>query len=115
MSDASKGPGWWLASDGKWYPPHLHPSELAPPPPKSVPPSVPAPFESPAMVSGGIPPYTGWELLEAILASGLIFSLFLPWYSITIHAGSQLGTLSSGFSALDSGIGSGGWRYLIIV
>ena len=21
MSDASGGPGWWLASDGKWYPP----------------------------------------------------------------------------------------------
>ncbi len=21
MSDTSKGPGWWVASDGKWYPP----------------------------------------------------------------------------------------------
>jgi hypothetical protein len=21
MSDTSQGPGWWLASDGKWYPP----------------------------------------------------------------------------------------------
>jgi uncharacterized RDD family membrane protein YckC len=32
MSDVSQGPGWWIASDGKWYPPHLHPSvaELAP-------------------------------------------------------------------------------------
>jgi uncharacterized membrane protein len=26
MSDESQGPGWWLASDGKWYPPELHPS-----------------------------------------------------------------------------------------
>ncbi|MCL4446026.1 MAG: hypothetical protein M1134_04005 [Actinobacteria bacterium] len=26
MSDVSQGPGWWIASDGKWYPPHLHPS-----------------------------------------------------------------------------------------
>ena len=26
MSDVSGGPGWWLASDHKWYPPHLHPS-----------------------------------------------------------------------------------------
>jgi hypothetical protein len=25
MSDASQGPGWWLASDGKWYSPELHP------------------------------------------------------------------------------------------
>ncbi len=28
MSDTSQGEGWWLASDGKWYPP-----ESAPPPP----------------------------------------------------------------------------------
>lgn len=21
MSDTAQGPGWWLASDGKWYPP----------------------------------------------------------------------------------------------
>lgn len=27
MSDAPQGPGWWQASDGKWYPP-----ESAPPP-----------------------------------------------------------------------------------
>lgn len=26
MSDKSEGPGWWIASDGKWYPPEQHPS-----------------------------------------------------------------------------------------
>ena len=25
MSDASQGPGWWQASDGKWYPPEAAP------------------------------------------------------------------------------------------
>ena len=25
MSDTSQGPGWWLASDGKWYPPSCGP------------------------------------------------------------------------------------------
>ncbi|HLN15822.1 MAG TPA: hypothetical protein VK277_03610 [Acidimicrobiales bacterium] len=25
MSDVSQGPGWWLASDGKWYPPEAQP------------------------------------------------------------------------------------------
>jgi hypothetical protein len=25
MSDQSRGSGWWLASDGKWYAPELHP------------------------------------------------------------------------------------------
>lgn len=26
MSDTSQGPGWWLASDGKWYPPQPAPA-----------------------------------------------------------------------------------------
>ena len=26
MSETSARPGWWIASDGKWYPPELHPS-----------------------------------------------------------------------------------------
>ena len=26
MSDRQEGSGWWLASDGKWYPPESHPS-----------------------------------------------------------------------------------------
>lgn len=30
MSDVSQGPGWWIASDGKWYPPHLHPRAVSP-------------------------------------------------------------------------------------
>ena len=25
MSDVFQGPGWWMASDGKWYPPDRHP------------------------------------------------------------------------------------------
>jgi hypothetical protein len=46
VSDVSRGPGWWLASDGKWYPPELHPAYRPPPPPlwtdaRDVPPPVP--------------------------------------------------------------------------
>ncbi len=36
MSDTSQGPGWWQASDDKWYPPELHPSYRAPPPPSTA-------------------------------------------------------------------------------
>lgn len=36
MSDQSQGEGWWMASDRKWYPPHLHPDYVAPPPPPPV-------------------------------------------------------------------------------
>ena len=33
MSDTSQGPGWWLASDGKWYPPEqwTGPPDTSPP------------------------------------------------------------------------------------
>jgi|SRR5579862_705019 len=29
MSDAGPGPGWWMASDGRWYPPELFPATAA--------------------------------------------------------------------------------------
>jgi TM2 domain-containing membrane protein YozV len=29
MSEVSQGPGWWQASDGKWYAPELHPDHQA--------------------------------------------------------------------------------------
>jgi hypothetical protein len=32
MSTWSQGPGWWQASDGRWYPPESHPYALQPPP-----------------------------------------------------------------------------------
>lgn len=39
MSDFSQGPGWWQASDGKWYPPQptTPPGMLPTPPPSSTP------------------------------------------------------------------------------
>lgn len=39
MSETSQGPDWWLASDGKWYPPHLHPWLGPPTPPPPPPPN----------------------------------------------------------------------------
>ncbi|MEI7888071.1 MAG: hypothetical protein WCJ04_11815, partial [Actinomycetes bacterium] len=29
MSEQSEGEGWWLAVDGRWYAPHLHPDAQA--------------------------------------------------------------------------------------
>jgi hypothetical protein len=29
MSDVSQGEGWWVASDGRWYPPQDHPNDRA--------------------------------------------------------------------------------------
>jgi hypothetical protein len=65
MSDTAQGPGWWLASDGKWYPPELWTG------PPTAGPAVagPAPWSTPpgqvqlpaygAAPSPGLQPYTG--------------------------------------------------------
>ena len=36
MSDVEAPPGWWLASDGRWYAPELHPAAQASQPPVQV-------------------------------------------------------------------------------
>ena len=51
MSDVSQGPGWWQASDGKWYPPQQAPTAAPPPPPQ--PPPQPLP-------TYGAPPQPQW-------------------------------------------------------
>ena len=63
MSSTSQGPGWWLASDGQWYPPELHPGPAPVPSPSTVSadpgadalagwaPAVAAPMEAPPAVA----------------------------------------------------------------
>ncbi len=55
MSDISKGPDWWQASNGKWYAPELHPDYQPPVTPEPEPPA-PAPPSQPD--SPGLRP--GW-------------------------------------------------------
>jgi hypothetical protein len=63
MSTTSQGPGWWLASDGKWYPPELWagPSTQRPPGSPTQPgqPTSPAQSTYPgqgAVYGGTVPP-----------------------------------------------------------
>ncbi len=51
MSDTSQGPGWWQASDGKWYPPDLYPADHPRP-------DEPASDSAPDAESSGGPPVT---------------------------------------------------------
>ena len=59
MSDHSQGPGWWLASDGRWYAPELHPSYVPPAPAAGpaglTPPLPPAPTQLPPVVTQVLP------------------------------------------------------------
>ena len=66
MSDTSQGPGWWLASDGKWYPPELWtgPPTAGPAAVQSIPPANPAQAPAypayPAYGSTGANPSQGY-------------------------------------------------------
>jgi hypothetical protein len=59
MSDTSQGPGWWLASDGKWYPPELWtgPPLSGPAVPQGAPGAYPGQAGAPPASAGG--PYSG--------------------------------------------------------
>lgn len=59
MSDTSQGPRWWLASDGKWYPPELWtgPPLTGPAFPQGVPSAYPGQGGAPSSSTGA--PYGG--------------------------------------------------------
>ena len=63
MSDAPQGHGWWLASDGKWYPPDT----WAPPPPQVA--QFPPTGQAPPW--GGTPPAYGAPPTIAPRTNGL--------------------------------------------
>ncbi|WP_426573015.1 RDD family protein [Aquihabitans sp. McL0605] len=56
MSDTSQGPGWWQASDGKWYPPEQAPG-AAPNPAAGMPPAGPPPGYGAPPAYGAAPAY----------------------------------------------------------
>ncbi len=81
MSDVQQGPGWWQASDGKWYPPESHPSSPPPTPPPFAP--TPQPY---AVTPGGPaarpkkPLWKRWWFLVAVgvVVIGVIAAIASP-------------------------------------
>lgn len=89
MSDQSQGPGWWMASDGRWYPPQPDPGQptgpqppvtqpAAPPPgapygaiPASAPPAGPSKSSAPLLIGLAV-------LVVVVLLGGLAFALTRP-------------------------------------
>lgn len=92
MSDTSQGPGWWLASDGRWYPPELAPAappaagrggELGPTDGRVVTPAwnpwqAPAPSVSPGLARAL---RVVFYVVAALAALGVVLSLWtlLTW------------------------------------
>lgn len=80
MSDSTQGPGWWQASDGKWYPPESHP-DAAPhvPPPPAAPMIPPAHAPSPQIATSPVPndPRKPWWRRWWAIALGVLILLFV--------------------------------------
>lgn len=63
MSTAPLGPGWWQASDGRWYAPELHPSRRAPSPA-----ATPTPGQPPSTGRAASPPLRRSRTVPALVA-----------------------------------------------
>lgn len=71
MSDHSHGEGWWLASDGKWYPPESQPGRPLPPPPLA-----------PPITTQPATTVDAWPMSRKLAigaAAVVVVSTFLPW------------------------------------
>lgn len=71
MSDQSGGEGWWLASDGKWYPPTQQ-SGYAPPP---LPPSYAAPPSGYQVFTPAAPRTNGYAIAAMVLGIVWIYGI----------------------------------------
>lgn len=101
MSDTSQGPGWWQASDGRWYPPTAQPG--TPPPPAPAPsPYGPTPYGPPPAGYGygyalnpngtasGLPSVNGFATASLVL--GVVSLVVCCWpLMISSLAGLPLG------------------------
>jgi hypothetical protein len=93
MSDVSNGPGWWQASDGKWYPPEQQPNYEAPPAPaaggaSSAPSSSPSHRPASSSFSFDMKRWSQVERITSIASLVLFISLFLPWFTYNYGYGS---------------------------
>jgi hypothetical protein len=91
MSDTLRRPGWWLASDGRWYPPELHPSYRPLVPPQLVPALPPRPVPEWDVgrrpFSFDITRLTQTELTTCTGTVMVLVSLFLPWFTYDFGLG----------------------------
>jgi hypothetical protein len=72
VSDFSQGPGWWQASDGKWYPPQQAPTAAPPPPPQWGPPPAPQWTPPPARKGGNKGCLIALAVAGVVLVLGIV-------------------------------------------
>lgn len=83
MSDFSQGPGWWQASDGKWYPPEQTPGGTP-----AAAPTVGAGAFANAAPAGGAPLAEWVQRVVARLIDGaIIFALYIVIWILALVFG----------------------------
>jgi hypothetical protein len=107
MSDTSQGPGWWQASDGKWYPPDQTPAGG----PGSVVPSGPGDF------SIGEALAYGWNKFVAYIGQIILIVLVIFVVQAVFTALSRIVGSGSGVGALvlSSVISVVGWVVALLL
>ena len=102
MSDQSQGPGWWQASDGKWYAPELHPNYVpsAPVagPPGITPPLPPVTTQIAPVVTQTLPTTAAQAPEEMVIGQPKVLSAHVPrrwwlWAAPVIAGGLALAIL----------------------
>jgi hypothetical protein len=88
MSDTSQGPGWWQASDGKWYPPEQQPA------------STPVPSSSGSRLDVGAALGYGWSKFVENLSTMILIVLIYFGVQIAFNLVVQFVRPSSVIGAL---------------
>jgi hypothetical protein len=89
VSDTSQGEGWWMASDGKWYPPSAAPGASYDPAPAAAPTS-PPPYGTPPSPYGapyGSPYYAPAQTsgkATAVMVLGIVSVALMCGYGIGV-------------------------------
>jgi hypothetical protein len=91
MSDISQGPGWWQASDGKWYPPEQQPAAPAPAPGGGV---------SGGGVNLGAALSYGWNKFVANIGPILVIVLIILVVNIVFRFIGNVVSSDGGFAGL---------------
>ena len=120
MSDVSQGPGWWLASDGKWYSPEQTPGYAAPVGPAAPPYSPADPMTGPSYAPPpgaplyGYPPMTGSPYgypsvkTNGLAVAAMVCSFFFWVYGIGAVLGIVFGFIARSQIRRSGGTQQGG-------
>jgi hypothetical protein len=115
MSDVAQGPNWWIASDGKWYPPEQHPSvreqNQAPPAGVQTPASNGRPANNGAKVGPQFPDLFKVAMTGSVVADAVTVNSQDPHeHRPVTYGGGGSATLTSTPAGSSSGSSKWKWR-----